>query len=667
DPAAAIAYLGDLFAYSSGLYEREIDTNLLITQVRLFSTNHDPYELMNAGCGGDGALDEVQNEWDGNSTPRTLVHLVSGKDVGQGCAYVGVLCHQSDGYGASMGIGGNFNIDNPDVIWDNMVIAHEVGHNFNSPHTHNYCGIAGIDDPVDKCVVSGDPDDVDDSCTASDPALPGPGSLTGGTAGSGNGTVMSYCHFRSGGFGNFSWTFGEFHPDGIAPFRVPDRMRAHVADNTSCMALQYTGPDLQVFKDCKPDDPALVGQTGICTIVVENKGTEIALGVVTEDLFLSNGTFNFGAVTATKGDDLMDAGTCTASANPQVQSGDVSCNLEDLDAGHKVTIKVPVTAATPQNVNDRVTVSSDSPDSNPANNMAEDTLTFIANADLTVSKLCKPDGDLLAGANGVCTIIIQNLGPSAAASVQLVDTHVSNLAFTIDGVSPVPTCGVAGDVVTCNYTTLAAGESRQVDVTISEDNPMDINDTATVSSSTPDPDSSNNSASDGLHIVGLADLSISKSDTPDPVVAGEQLTYTIQVTNGGPSTAQNVVVTDVLPAGTSVVSVTPTSGQCIAGVPGDPAQPVVCTLGNIADGVIQAITIVLEVLPGTTGVLLNTATVSSDTLDNNQANNQASATTNISVETDLLNLVKTDDPDPVLAGAELKYLVTLTNDGASTA
>ena len=62
-------------------------------------------------------------------------------------------------------------------------------------------------------------------------------------------------------------------------------------------------------------------------------------------------------------------------------------------------------------------------------------------------------------------------------------------------------------------------------------------------------------------LSGSADLSITKSDSPDPVVAGSQLTYTITVTNAGPSTAHAVNVTDDLPAGTTYVSGVDGNGQ----------------------------------------------------------------------------------------------------------
>ena len=69
----------------------------------------------------------------------------------------------------------------------------------------------------------------------------------------------------------------------------------------------------------------------------------------------------------------------------------------------------------------------------------------------------------------------------------------------------------------------------------------------------------------GIWRVNLAnaDLSADKSDSPDPVVAGTNLTYTINVTNGGPDVATNVVVTDSLPANTTFQSISAPGWSCM--------------------------------------------------------------------------------------------------------
>src|SRR5439155_650911 len=131
-----------------------------------------------------------------------------------------------------------------------------------------------------------------------------------------------------------------------------------------------------------------------------------------------------------------------------------------------------------------------------------------------------------------------------------------------------------------------------------------LSNTATVSSDQPDGDSANNSATEKTAVPQNADLLITKSDSPDPVVAGTDLTYTLKVTNNGPSTASNVTVSDPVPAQTSFVSATPSQGSCTSAVS--------CSLGPLAPGGSDTIPIVVHVDSTASGSLSNTATVSSD-------------------------------------------------------
>jgi|GEM_PF-1749578 len=116
-----------------------------------------------------------------------------------------------------------------------------------------------------------------------------------------------------------------------------------------------------------------------------------------------------------------------------------------------------------------------------------------------------------------------------------------------------------------------------------------------------------------------ADLEISKADSPDPVTVGDNLTYTITVTNRGPDPATKVVVTDTLPSGVTFVSASP---WCVhsAGV-------VTCNLGTIPAG--DSVTITIVVTPTAPGTISNTATVTSDTLDPNTANNSDTEPTEV--------------------------------------
>jgi uncharacterized repeat protein (TIGR01451 family) len=119
-----------------------------------------------------------------------------------------------------------------------------------------------------------------------------------------------------------------------------------------------------------------------------------------------------------------------------------------------------------------------------------------------------------------------------------------------------------------------------------------------------------------------ADLALAKSDTPDPVVQGNNLTYTIQVTNAGPDPATNIVVTDTLPGQIDFVSATPTQGTCDR-----TGDTVICNLGTVNNGATATVTIVIQ--PKKTGTISNSAVVASTPPDTNAANNQDTETTTV--------------------------------------
>ena len=427
-----------------------------------------------------------------------------------------------------------------------------------------------------------------------------------------------------------------------------------------------TETDLRVFKDCKPDDPMLVGETAICKITVQNLGPDPALGVNLYDDFISNGEFQFGNIT-------VSDGTCTPSANPQVYEGYIDCDLGGMSAGSTVTITVDVTATEPQNINDRAVASSITPDTDSSNDYAEDEVNVAEIADLEVFKDCKPDEPMQAGDVATCYITVKNWGPSAAEGVTLSDSHVSNGTFNFGTVTTTkgscskdtnPQNG-KGDV-DCNLGALASGEEVKIEVQLLADEQVNINDTAIVSSVTYDPLNGNNSASDGVGVNPVADLGLTKAATPEPVIAGTQLTYNLTVRNYGPSTATNVVIEDVLPEEVAIISVTSSAGTCNQGIPGKAATPTTCSFDSMVVDQVETMQIVVEVDPQFVGVIGNNARTFSDVFDDYNANNNPHAETTVNAEADL-EVIKSDDPDYVLAGNQLTYMLDVTNYGPSTA
>jgi uncharacterized repeat protein (TIGR01451 family) len=157
----------------------------------------------------------------------------------------------------------------------------------------------------------------------------------------------------------------------------------------------------------------------------------------------------------------------------------------------------------------------------------------------------------------------------------------------------------------------------------------------------------------------MADMSVTKVDDIDPIVAGNRLTYTIAASNAGPATATNVEVTDTFPAGTVIVKTT--------GCANDRSGVGTCSLGSIAAGATKQYTVTVLVSATTVGSITSSVTVRSDTADPNTGNNTATATTTTVLPAADLSVTMTDDADPVLAGDTVIYTVTVANAGPQAA
>lgn len=248
---AATNYIGSLFNYISGIYEAEVQTRLQLGDIFLWSSSSDPWvETSGTRC----RLYEFGRYWRDNRTnvTRTIAHFLSGASLGGGVAWVNVLCLSpstnklntgcptvgddfvAGGFGVSANLSGTVNTSGGPA-WDAVVVAHEIGHNFSSPHTHCYASIGGNSNPVDACYKG------ESGCWSGGTSLPGNNSLTGGTSKGRNGTIMSYCHLIEGNIDNIAGTFGLNHPYGISANRVPDQMLSGVsskaASNPTCIPI----------------------------------------------------------------------------------------------------------------------------------------------------------------------------------------------------------------------------------------------------------------------------------------------------------------------------------------------------------------------------------------------------------------------------------------------
>jgi uncharacterized repeat protein (TIGR01451 family) len=236
-----------------------------------------------------------------------------------------------------------------------------------------------------------------------------------------------------------------------------------------------------------------------------------------------------------------------------------------------------------------------------------------ASADVAVTK----SGPVAAtaGTNVTYVVAVTNNGPSTAANVTLVDTFPTGATFVSFAQTggPAFVCVPAATALTCTRATLDPLTPATFDLTFSI--PVaatgTITNTADVSTTTPDPVSGNNHATATTAIgIAPADVSIAKTANAPELLTGSTAVFTLVARNAGPGAAENVVVTDVLPAGTTLFSAPGCTGT----------TTVTCNAGTLAAGASATFTLTVT-LPSTPGPVSNTATVTSTTPDPTPNNN----------------------------------------------
>ena len=447
------------------------------------------------------------------------------------------------------------------------------------------------------------------------------------------------------------------------------------ANNTgSASTTVQASADLAVTKSDSPD-PVAAGANITYTINFVNNGPSDAQTVTLTDATPANTTFVSAVVTTGSG--------WSTSAPTVGNTGNVVFSKSTVAAGETavftVVVKVNSNTAAGTTITNNAVAASATTDPTPGNNTGTATTSVQAQADLAVTKSDSPD-PVTAGSNLTYTLIFTNNGPSDASTVTVTDAVPANTTFvsavvTIgSGWSTVaPSVGNTGNVV-FSKATVANGETAVFTIVVKVNaNTADgstITNSAVVAGATIDPDSSNNTGTATTTVQTRADLAVTKSDSPDPVTAGNNLTYTINFVNNGPSDAQSVTVTDAVPAGTTFVSSTVTTGSgwgSTTPLPGGTGN-VVFSKSTVAAGETAVFTIVVKVNSSAASgsTITNSATAATATVDPTSGNNTGTATTTVQTSADLA-VTKSDSPDPVTAGANLTYTINFVNNGPSDA
>ncbi|NND12250.1 MAG: DUF11 domain-containing protein, partial [Flavobacteriaceae bacterium] len=291
-------------------------------------------------------------------------------------------------------------------------------------------------------------------------------------------------------------------------------------------------------------------------------------------------------------------------------------------------------------------------------NDEESVEVLVLTADVFVLKSVNdtsPDeGDIIT-----YTIDVDNLGPSTAQSLQILDLLPAGVTYLSDD------SGGNYDSVTgiWDIGDLGSGNNTTIDIDVSVDSStaaQDIMNEASVYSVEQADDFRGNNISSVSLTVNGADLEVVKSVNDNNPIVNDVITYTIVVTNNGPEKANNITVRDLLAAELSFVSSTITQGSAYNSISGD------WFVNDLNAGDSATMTIDAQVTPAADGLELgNTASVLSVDEDDSIITNNSDTVT-IAVGTADLELIKTVSQPILDAGDFFVYTIEARNNSLTT-
>ncbi|MGC4785736.1 DUF11 domain-containing protein [Micromonospora zamorensis] len=416
------------------------------------------------------------------------------------------------------------------------------------------------------------------------------------------------------------------------------------------------------------------GQTSTLTFTITN----------TDDLQAKNGmsfTDNLpGNVTATGVNSTTCSGA-TVTAPAGATSVDFTGNI-GLDVA-SCTISVQVTSDVVGSYTNTGCIASDGstipgcessfPTIIGINPPGSTTLVVVPTVDLAVVKTGTPS-PYVPGAPLSYTVTVTNGGPSNAVGATVVDDlpePLSGFTWTCEA-SAGSTCAASGTGDISDTVTVLPGGSLVYTITgtVPSGTTGDLTNTVTVTppEGVSDPDCTPSCQSTVVTPAGpVVDLVVVKTGTPNPYVPGAALSYTVTVTNGGPSNAVGVTVADSLPAplsGFTWICEATAGSTCAASGTGNINDTV-----TVLPGGSLVYTISGTVPSGTTGDLSNTVTVTPPAGLSDPGCTPSCQSTVVTPAQPTVDLavVKTGTPSPYVPGASLSYTVTVTNGGPSNA
>ena len=497
----------------------------------------------------------------------------------------------------------------------------------------------------------------------------------------------------SGGTGNVVWHLGRLStasgshsssisfavsilPTALGSITDTAQVASHTPDpvksNNQASLVKQLLPQANLKLTARAQASIVAGTPLTYTIYYTNSGPSWARVVSVTDTLPVSVTFGKmlsgqTPITTTSGSKSMLTWSASSSGNLGVSS---SAYITAPMSGALSFVANVNAAAEGEVLTDTATIhSASTPDPVQANNTFTTTTKVTGSADAKIS-LRPALARVVAGTPLTYTIYYTNSGPSWTRDLYITDSLPSGESWKgilagsrAPSITSTPATGGGSVVWSLGHLSSSASGpnygSISFDVTVLPGTQGTVTQTAQIASHTPDPVLSNNQSPVSTPVDTRAHLQMGIGG-PASAPAGGVITYTLLYTNTGPSTAQNVAVTDTLPLSVTWKVATPNPK---GGAPS--GRLVVWSLGAMSPGD-GAITITVQSSSAATGQLVDSAVISSTTADPAPGHNSATITTTLTYLADLQLTKRPISPTPV-AGLTYTYTLSYGNGGPSDA
>src|SRR5438874_1777586 len=379
------------------------------------------------------------------------------------------------------------------------------------------------------------------------------------------------------------------------------------------------GGEINTGNDSASDLPTVTSQADIDVAKIVSSGSAMVGSNIDFTITVTNaGPSNATGVQVT---DQLPAGLTFVSATPSAgsyNSGTGVWNIGAVASGASETLTITATVTTVgAHVNTATKTAENEADPNAGNDSASATVSGQA-PDLTIAK--SHVDPFVRGTSGGYTLTVSNVGPVPSSGLVTVSDALPAGLPPSSASGTGWTCGIVVQVVTCTRSDAlaAAGSYPAITITVAVQQSAagSLTNNATVAGGG-EVNAANDSASDPTTVTSRADVGVTKTASNPTVIVGSPVTYTVTAFNAGPSDATGVQVTDLLPAGLTFVSASPSFGtyDSVTGV---------WTIGSLPSATSATLTLFATVTG--TGTITNGATKSAENeIDPNLGNNAVSA------------------------------------------